>query len=198
MVRSSFPLFQSHLDLAHQIWSQIVKPGDFVIDATCGNGHDSMILAKLAVTISAGLLQVIDIQKEALNATRSLLSAHLSVGLMNRIEFIHNSHSQFNNHAEQSVALIVYNLGYLPGGDKNLTTKKETTLQSLHSAVRLIKSGGAISITCYPGHSEGKVEEESVLEFGSSLNPQEWSCCHYRWLNRQAAPSLFLMQRKLE
>lgn len=94
------------------------------------------------------------------------------------------------------MALIVYNLGYLPGGDKTITTESSTTLESLQAAFPLIMPGGAISIACYPGHPSGKTEEENVMTFASSLDPQVWSCCHHRWLNRRNAPSLILIQRQ--
>jgi hypothetical protein len=90
----------------------------------------------------------------------------------------------------------VYNLGYLPGGDKQATTSSSTTLESLKAAAALIVAGGAISVTCYPGHPAGKVEEQAVLDYAASLPPAEWSCCHHRWTNRKEAPSLLLICKR--
>ena len=80
-----------------------------------------------------------------------------------KIKLIHSSHTTFPEEIKSgTVRLIVYNLGYLPGSDKALTTKVETTLESINHAQRLIMEGGVISVTCYPGHPEGKKEEEEL------------------------------------
>lgn len=196
--RKQFQLFQTPLDLAHDYWLKLLKPGDLVVDATCGNGHDTLFLAKIVLEKDSGTLITIDTQKQALENSQSFLLDNLSEDLIKRISFYHQCHSVFPDVLQrESVALIVYNLGYLPGGDKTLTTESSTTLQSLKAALPLILPGGAISITCYPGHLAGKIEEETVIHFASSLDPQVWSSCHHRWLNRKNAPSLLLIQHKI-
>lgn len=195
-MKNRFPLFQSHLDLAHRYWSQLIKPGDTVIDATCGNGFDTLKLCQLALTKDKGKVYAFDIQPDAIESSQHFLSAHLTDDLKNRLEFQLRSHVTFpDSIKENSVKLIVYNLGYLPGGDKTVTTHCSTTLQSLGRAMHLIQPLGAISITCYPGHAEGAKEQEALLTFVSDLSPKEWSCCHHVWANRQLAPSLLLIQR---
>jgi hypothetical protein len=112
------------------------------------------------------------------------------------VHFYESCHSKFPDEIlPNSVKLIVYNLGYLPGGDKKLTTIANTTLQSIEKAHRLIQDGGMISITCYPGHPAGKEEESEIVRFSSTLDSQIWSCCHHRWTNRNNAPSLLLIQK---
>lgn len=195
-MRSKFPLFQSHIDLAHHHWSALIKKGDLVIDATCGNGHDALILAKLTLDEASGRLVVMDLQKEALQQGQERLQHSLSKEQCQRIEYVAGCHSSFpNTIGEGMVQLIVYNLGYLPGGDKAKTTTTSSTLKSLQNALALISPGGAISITCYPGHTEGAAEEAALLAFAATLSPTQWSCCHHRWLNRNASPSLLLMQK---
>ncbi len=192
-----FPLFQSHLDLAHQYWETLVKKGDCVIDATCGNGHDSLFLAKLALCPKSGHLYALDKQKAAIESSKENLANHLDPRVYQRIAFAEGCHSTFPNEIQpHSVKLIVYNLGYLPGGDKSKTTKLDSSLVSIRNAQKLIANGGAISITCYPGHPEGKVEEDALLEYSQSLDPKQWSCCHHRWTNRKNAPSLLLIQKQ--
>lgn len=195
-MRHSFPLFQSHLDLAHSYWSQIVQIGDIVIDATCGNGHDTLKLCQLTLSIDKGKVYAFDIQEQAIISACHYLESHLTIELNQRIILQQRCHSTFPNElSPQSVKLIVYNLGYLPGGNKAKTTQVQTTLQSIHQAQELIQPGGAISLTCYPGHPEGAKEQEEILAYASQLSPKEWSCCHHVWLNRQQAPSLLLMQK---
>lgn len=196
--RKQFKLFQTPLDLAHNYWQQLLKPGDCVIDATSGNGHDTLFLAKLILSDEKGHIIALDIQQQAVENTRQLLKDNLK-GLPGNISTYRQCHSTFPSFLEkESVALIVYNLGYLPGGNKSLTTLSDTTLKSLEAASSLIAPGGAISITCYPGHAAGKPEEELALHFAATLNPQEWSSCHHKWLNRKNAPSLILIQRALK
>jgi Putative rRNA methylase len=193
---SKFPLFQSHLDLAHNYWQSCVTPGDIVIDATCGNGRDTLFLCKLALSSGDGHAYAMDIQSMAIEKTRKLLSENLEANLLNRIILTQGCHSQFPTEiCESSVKLIVYNLGYLPGGEKSLTTFSPTTLKSLESAQTLLKKGGIISLTCYPGHPAGKIEEEHLLAYVSGLEPKAWSSCHHRWINRREAPSLIILQK---
>jgi hypothetical protein len=198
-MRSSFPLYQSHLDLAHTYWSQIVQIGDTVIDATCGNGHDTLKLCQLALSLDKGKIYAFDIQEQAINSTSHYLASHLTEELRSRVVFQQRCHSTFPPKISPgSVKLIVYNLGYLPGGNKAKTTQESTTLQSLRQAQTLLQPGGIISMTCYPGHPEGAREQASVLTYASHLSPKEWNCCQHMWLNRQQAPSLLLIQKARE
>lgn len=196
MARSSFPLFQSHLDLAHSYWKQIVMPGDHVIDATCGNGKDTLILCGYALQDGLGKVYALDMQDLAIASASELLQKHLPVTMRNQVEFYQQCHSSFpSSILPQSVKLIVYNLGYLPKGCKEITTKSESTLQSVQEAENLIMPGGVISITCYPGHAEGAKEQSELLSYASNLRPEMWSCCHHVLVNRTFAPSLLLMQK---
>lgn len=196
MMRSSFPLFQSHLDLAHTYWAQSVQIGDTVIDATCGNGQDTLKLCQLTLSIDKGKVYTIDIQEQALKSAYQFITLHLDPTLINRVQFQQGCHSTFPSEISlNSVKLIVYNLGYLPGGDKTKTTEIGTTLKSLRQAQDLLQPGGIISMTCYSGHTEGAKEQEGILEYASQLAPKDWSCCQHKWLNRQQAPSLLLIQK---
>jgi ubiquinone/menaquinone biosynthesis C-methylase UbiE len=130
--------FKSHIDLAHRYWQDIVTFGDIVIDATCGNGHDTLMLAKLALNNDLGNVYALDIQACAIAKTKELLTHELPMDLLPRVHFIEGSHETFPDQIqEKSVKLIVYNLGYLPGGNKSLTTRTSSTLHSLAAAQKL-------------------------------------------------------------
>ena len=194
-----YNLFHSHIDLSHKHWKTLIKPGDTVIDATCGNGHDTLVLAKLALTAKSGALFALDLQPVAIGSCRQMLINKLPKGVFNKINFCEGCHSKFPDELQfQSVKMIAYNLGYLPGGDKSMTTTADTTLKSIKEAQNLIQDGGLISITCYPGHTAGMEEEEEIIKFTSSLDPKTWSCCHHRWTNRRIAPSLLLIQKRMK
>lgn len=190
-----FPLFQSHLDLAHSYWERIVLPGDYAIDATCGNGYDTLKLARILK--GTGGLMGIDIQKEAISRTWELLKSHLPEKELGSIQLYEQSHAEFPAPAlHHPVRLVTYNLGYLPGGNKLKTTMTPTTLASVCHALDLIVAGGVVSITCYPGHPEGAQEEMALLELTATLSSSLWNVCLHTFPNRSSSPRLLLIQKK--
>lgn len=194
--RPQFPLFQTPIDLAQGYWKRLLKKGDTVIDATCGNGHDTVTLAQLMEDLGGGNLIALDVQDAALEATKILCKEWFEPASRVQIDLLRQSHASFPEKLlPSSVALIVYNLGYLPGGDKSVTTLTSSTLQSIETALPLLREGGALSVTCYPGHEEGAKEEKNILEYVQKLPPEQWSCCHHKWINRRTAPSLLLIQK---
>ncbi len=147
-----------HLEQAHQFWKEHLKPSDHAIDATCGNGKDTAILAGL---VPDGHVYAIDIQEDALAAARR----HAA---LKNVSFLHQCHTHLPE--DQMVRLIVYNLGYLPGGNKLLTSQAGTTLISVARALEILPTGGALSITCYPGHAEGAREEKALQKWSEALS----------------------------
>jgi len=197
-MRQDFPLFQSHIDLAHTYWKKILRPYDHAIDATCGNGKDTLVLANLLISNSQeSILIGIDIQSEAITRTRTLLASHLSEKQRDRVFLFHQSHTQFPALAYNvPIRLIVYNFGYLPGGDKSVTTLSKTSIQSFQAALPLIMPGGAISATCYPGHNEGGNEQNALLSFVQALDPSQWCVTWHTWPNRMLSPTLLFLQKR--
>lgn len=198
-MKREFPLFQSHLDLAHRYWKEILKPGDHAIDATCGNGKDTLILAKFLFSQSLeSSLIGIDIQAKAIARTRASLTSHLSKKEYERVFLYHQSHATFPLYAHQvPIRLIIYNFGYLPGSDKSITTLKTSSLQSFQAALSLIIPTGAISATCYPGHPEGAQEEQGLLDYVRTLDPAHFSVSWHTWPNRKLSPSLLFIQKSM-
>ena len=181
--------FSAHLDLAKSYWTKHLKAGDTVIDATCGNGHDTLFLTQFPLKT----LFAIDIQPEAIISTKKLLEKHQA---SDRVSLHQGSHENFNWLPPHSpFHLIIYNLGYLPRANKNFTTQTKTTLSSLNSATHILADQGALSITCYPGHSEGEKEEIAVLSWAESLCPKQWLVCYHRWMNRKKSPTILWVQR---
>ncbi|MCH9609062.1 MAG: hypothetical protein S4CHLAM45_08230 [Chlamydiales bacterium] len=166
----------------YSLWKSHLKPGDLIIDATIGNGHDTLLLAKILA--GDGTLIGYDIQKKAIESTEKKLLT-LFPHERKIISLKQKSHANFD---EQGAALIVYNLGYLPTGDKKITTLTETTLQSLESAFSILDKNGMLSIMCYPGHGEGEKEERAILKFLSQVD-KRWVVRHTKLVNRHKAPS---------
>jgi SAM-dependent methyltransferase len=173
-------MFKPHLEQAFFYWKDLLKPDDQVIDATCGNGKDALRLAEL---VPQGHVYVLDIQEIALHKARQYAPN-------SNISFLHQCHTRL---PKVAVKLVVYNLGYLPGGNKDLTTTASTTLTSLRRATQIIPIGGAVSITCYPGHAEGGVEEAAIRDWSSGLDPQKWNIQFHQWRNQ--SPTLFFIRK---
>jgi hypothetical protein len=152
----------------HRFLSRNIKPGDSVIDATLGNGHDALFLA--GHVGEEGHLFGFDIQAEAINNTLKQLTGHQ---LDHRATLIMKSHAymadfipeQFHGH----IKCIMFNLGYLPGSDKSVITLPESTLSALDVALNLLSEGGIISILAYSGHSGGADECSAVKAWASQL-----------------------------
>ncbi|MBL8818248.1 MAG: FAD-dependent oxidoreductase [Planctomyces sp.] len=135
----------------------VLKPGDTAIDATCGNGHDTLFLAK-AVTQSGRVL-AFDLQKQAIERT----SSKLTENELESVTLLNACHSEITKYQpDGSVSVVMFNLGYLPGGDKSCTTIAETTVKAIEGAVRVLKSDGVLLVTSYRGHAGGLAEWLSV------------------------------------
>ncbi len=205
MSRPHYPLFQSHLDFSHQYWKGIIasSKNPCIIDATMGNGHDTLFLASLLFPSSDAKLIAMDIDTRALKNTENRLISHgYAQEIQNQqIILIERSHGDIDTLCtKESCHLIVYNLGYLPGGDsKGKTTKTDTTLESVTKASKLIGPGGVISITCYPGHDEGEKELEALSQSFTKepYTPDSWNISQHSWVNRKKAPVLLFLQKSL-
>ncbi len=174
-----------------------MQSGGWAIDATCGNGNDTLKLAEILREKQGGII-CIDLQQEAIDKTKDLLQSHLSAEDLTRVHLHCQSHTHFPPIAEKNpIRLIVYNLGYLPKGNKWVTTMTLSTVESVKKAMTLIVPGGAVCITCYPGHKEGKREEKALLEKLSNLCPMTWNVCSHTFPNRTLAPSLLMLQKNV-
>ena len=144
-----------------------VQPGDFVIDATAGNGHDTQFLAELVG--STGRVLAFDIQEVALGNTRRRLE---DAGLTN-VELVRDDHAEMLRHVRSDdagrVAAVMFNLGYLPGGDRQLITQPSSSGLAIRRAIELLKPGGVITILAYTGHDGGASEAKSVEETLSQI-----------------------------
>jgi len=144
---------------AHREIAAVLSPGDTAIDATAGNGHDTVFLAKLVG--DTGLIFAFDVQEQAIASTRERLAQE---GLLERVKLVHGSHAALHAYAAPgSVAAVMFNLGYLPGGDHTVITRTAETLQALGEALHALKPGGVLTIVCYPGHEGGDQESAAVL-----------------------------------
>lgn len=180
-------------EFARMILRESIREGDTVIDATAGNGHDTVFLAECVG--DKGRVLAFDLQETAIRAARLKVE---DAGLDLRVAFHHTSHARMADHAEAgSISAVMFNLGYLPGADHELTTVAAETLKALAAATRLLKSGGVLSVVCYPGHSEGAEETIQVEAWLKALTNHGWRVAKYAMLGTlRPAPSLLVGRKE--
>lgn len=176
------------LEMAHDFLAQVITKDDVVVDATMGNGHDTLFLAKLAKQVYA-----FDIQEQALEKTSQRLQ---EAGLSNA-ELILQGHETVDQFVTE-VKAAIFNLGYLPSADKSIITQPQTTLEALEKLCQMLVKGGRIAIMIYYGHEGGDIERDAVLDFVSQLPQQEYTATIYRTLNQINNPPFLVMIEKLE
>ena len=177
--------------LASDYLARTVLPGDTVVDATAGNGHDTLFLAGLVG--ETGHVFAFDIQESAIQSTAECVRA---AGLEKRVTLIHDGHERMAEYVSGPVRAVCFNLGWLPGGDKGITTHWETTFQAVTQALSLLMPLGICTICVYPGHAEGEKERQQLLLFLAALRPQEFNVLHQVFLNAGPdAPECYVIQR---
>ena len=175
--------------LAHLLLREVIRDGELVIDATAGNGHDTLFLAERVGP--AGRVLAFDVQAAAIAAARERVAAQ---GWQDRVAFHQQSHALLEDHAAAgTVAVVMFNLGYLPGDSHGVMTETATTLKGLAGAARVLKPGGVLAVVCYPGHAGGDAEAEAVEEWFAAQVAEGWRVAKYGVLaTRRPAPFLLL------
>lgn len=168
---------------AHELVAARLGPGDTAIDATAGNGHDTVFLAR---TVGAGgRVFAFDLQPQALSATRQRLQQNVPEAC-DRVRLINASHADMQQHVPEPIAghvrAVMFNLGYLPGGDKGITTVADVTIQAVRCALDLVATDGLVSILAYRGHAQGQEEMDALLALIDDTRQS------VRWQEHGAAP----------
>ncbi len=155
--------------LAQQAVAAVLGPGGLAVDATVGNGHDTLFLARRVAP--RGRVFGFDIQPAALAGARRRLAA---AGLEGAVELALCGHERMAERLPGAwhgrVAAVMFNLGYLPGADKSLVTRPDTTLAALDQAVALLRPGGVLSLMLYRGHAGAPREVAAVEDWLSRLD----------------------------
>ena len=179
------------VERVHEFLSEYLKPGDRAVDATAGIGWDTLKLCELVG--DSGKVYAFDIQEEAIEHTRERLK---EAGLDDRAELFACSHSRAGEIVTEPIRAFTMNLGYLPGGDKSIVTRTESTISDLRSLSDLLCSGGIGTILIYYGHEGGPAEKEAVEEFMASM-PSNWGqITRMEIVNRKNCPPILYMMEK--
>ena len=168
-----------------------IKEGDTVADFTMGNGYDTLFFSK---TVGEnGKVFAFDIQPAALESTAKRLAdnnAPLNYTL------ICDSHHNAKKYIDCKIRAGMFNLGYLPGGDKSITTKRETTLLAIETAIELLDADAILLIAVYPGHEEGEIEGELINEMLSKLDRKKYCCARFRIINSPTSSYFYIVESK--
>ena len=183
--------FKSARHWAEELIRQAVEPGARVIDATMGNGYDTQWLAELVG--ESGHVYGFDIQLEAVNRTRDRLAA---AGLENRATLFHAGHEHIAELVGEPVDAAVFNLGWLPGTDKALRTRAETTLTAVNAALDRLTEGALMTICVYPGHPEGRDELDRLIAWGGALPGEKYDVMARAYLNQSGDPPVLIAVKK--
>ena len=175
-------------DLAHTLIRTHFssEPKLSAVDATCGNGLDTEFLVKLGFH----RIHAFDIQSTAIQATKDRLSKDKAI----LVELHQTNHKDIASFVDQKVDCIMFNFGYLPGGDKTITTTANTTIHALNSASKLLNCGGLMSLMCYPGHPNGAIETKAIKEWLSNLEDNFIVETHLAESPKPTAPILYLVK----
>jgi len=184
---------QRVLQYAQSLLEMSVGEGDIAVDATAGNGHDTLFLANLVG--DDGYVYAFDVQKQAVDATLHRLLDH---ALEHRAIVLRDGHENVAKYVTKPVAGAIFNLGYLPGSDHDIITKPNTTIQSLESLLQLLKIGGMIVLVIYHGHEGGKEERDEVIRFVSTLPQKSIHVLRYEFLNQQNDPPFVIALEKVK
>lgn len=179
------------VQLAHFFLRERLKPGDRAVDATCGNGYDTLLLVQLVGP--EGRVWAFDIQEDALIATEERLA---EAGCRERVALVHGGHERLAEVVTDPVRAVVFNLGFLPGAPRETVTTPETTLSALEQAASLLLPGGIVTVAVYTGHPGGAEEARAVETWAAALPPGRFNVWRCRQGNRsEAAPYLIVVER---
>ena len=184
--RKTFQGFnRSILNMVKKICLENVTKEDITVDMTVGNGYDTLFLAGISKKVFG-----FDIQSIAVENTTKLLNDN-NVYNYELFNVSHDKISEVLNKYKHNIKLILFNLGYLPCGDKSITTKHESTLKAVINGLDMLDDGGLILIVFYP-HPEGKLEAKVVLDY---LNQNNINYKIYKNTPNEDAPYLVVINR---
>lgn len=183
-------MFNNVTEITNLIIDNKVTDGNIVLDMTMGNGNDTLYLAKKVG--EKGRVYAFDIQGEAIKNTKKLIDEN---GINNAV-LINDSHENVLNYVSDKVDFAVYNLGYLPGGDKSIVTESSSTVKSIKDVLTVLNNDGLIVICAYVGHEGGMEEYKDILSFVSSLNKKNFNVTNLEHINRKpTSPRMIIIER---
>jgi predicted methyltransferase len=186
---------QRILPFTKQLLEKSVTNGAVVVDATLGNGHDTLFLAGLVG--ENGRVYGFDVQEDAIHSSSERLKQN---GFEDRVTIFHAGHEQLSQlipvEHHGKVTAAIFNLGYLPGSDKTIVTKPETTIAAIEQLLEIMVPEGIIILVIYHGHEEGAVERDALLTYCQEIDQKKAHVLQYRFINQQNNPPFIVAIEK--
>lgn len=186
------PKLGNSLSQSHKYIEHFVEKGDIVIDATAGNGNDTLFLAQLVG--ESGHVYSFDVQQIALDRTAEKLGSR---GLKDRVDLIKDGHESLDKHVKSKVKAVMFNLGYLPRGDHNIGTHADTTITAIEKSLSILLVGGIISIVVYHGGDSGFDEKVQVMEYLEKLDQEMYVVMKTDFINQSNCPPILVCIEKI-
>lgn len=177
--------------LAQQLLLEKIKAAQCVVDATAGNGKDTLFLAKNSC--KDAVIWAFDIQDAAIFKTKQLLVTH---NLLNKVHLIVDNHANMSSYINGTIDVAMFNLGYLPSADHKITTDVQSTKMALQQILKALSVGGIVSLVTYPGHQEGYHEQQAIQEYLKSLSPEIFTVGCWSMINHVNHPPMLYVVEK--
>jgi tRNA A58 N-methylase Trm61 len=175
------------LPFAKSLLEKAVNSGDVVVDATLGNGHDTLFIANLVG--ESGRVYGFDVQEEAIHTSLEKLNKQ---GIADRVTIFHAGHEQLYNLIpvghRGKIKAAIFNLGYLPGSDKSIVTRPDTTISAIEQLLEIMTPEGLIILVIYHGHAEGAIERDALLTYCQEIDQKKAHVLQYRFINQLNNP----------
>lgn len=185
----------SILSYAKKLLDEVIEKGDIVVDATVGNGYDTSFLAEKVG--HEGTVYGFDVQHTAIVATKKRLNEQ---GTLGQVRLFQESHANVRAAIQESehgnIKAAIFNLGYLPGSDKQVITQANSTIAAVKSMLNMMVVGGRIVLVVYHGHEGGREEKEALLNYVSNLDQKQAQVLHYQFINQKNEPPFIIAIEK--
>lgn len=197
--KSFFTALPTAVQWSHQIVGPRLRAGDWVVDATAGNGHDSIFLAERV--LPGGRVFTFDVQAPAIEKTRENLAKNLSIQQLAEVSLHHAGHERMAeflpSEGRGRLRAVMFNFGYLPGGDKGIVTQQATSLAAVRVALDWLAEDGVLTVVLYPGHEGGREEANAVEQLLAALPSMEFEVQRVGYLNfRPTTPFCIAVRRR--
>ncbi|KAB2338899.1 16S rRNA (cytosine(1402)-N(4))-methyltransferase [Cytobacillus depressus] len=183
------------LPFARLLLEKAVDQGDIAVDATLGNGHDTVFLAKLVG--ESGRVFGFDIQEEAIVNTKKRMAEQQ---ISDRVTLFHKGHEYISAsipvECQGKIKGAIFNLGYLPGGDKSIVTVPNTTISAIEQLLEIMAPEGIIVLVVYHGHDEGALERDALLQYVKQLDQKIAHVLQYQFINQKNNPPFIVAIEK--
>lgn len=172
-------------EYCHHFLKEFISENDVCIDATAGNGNDTEFLCRMVG--ANGKVYAFDIQEKAIENTRKRLE---EAGLVETAELILDSHEKMGEYVKEEAQIIMFNFGYLPGGDHDIATNAKSSVRAIEEGLSLLKVNGIMNLCIYSGGHTGYEERDAILSYIKELDTKKWLVIMSTFYNRRNDPPI--------